>query len=650
MIIALALAATLANGPLTPEDYATMPSVSSPKLSPDGKRVAYVVTRADLEKSNYDADIYLVDADGRNPRRLTSSAQNDNRPRWSPDGKTLAFLSERDGGRSQIWSIDPAGGEAVRLTNEPTPVREFEWSPAGKAIAFTRIDAPSAEDEKRTRERDDARVIGANTRHSHLYLFENGKSRRLTSGSFSVMSAFSWSPDGKLIAFERASGLGLDDGYHADLYLTTTGEKPEMTPLVVQPGLDRGPRFSPDGKTVAFGSGGGVHDWLGEADLYTVPVSGGTPRLISRDYDRTFDSVEWSADGKSIWASGPWNATSQIYRLGADGSGFTNVSQFEGLVTDFDIAAGKGVFVKQSLTEAPEIFVTELAKYAPRQLTNETEPLFGPRKFAETRVIKWKHPQDGLEIEGFLTLPLDYKPGTKVPLITYVHGGPASRFDHGFLGYLGYLYAPQSLAASGFAIFRPNPRGTGGYGEAFRKANRNDWGGKDWEDINAGIDKLIADGIADPDRLGLMGWSYGGFMASWAIGNGNRFKAISIGAPVVDLPSMHGTSDIRDFLPHYFSEGRTPLERRVSLELLRSRSPLWNLKPTKIPILILHGESDDRVPLSQGTMLYRYLQELGADVTMVVYPRTPHVPREPKLRIDVARRNLDFFTRYIMVH
>ncbi|HEV7238237.1 MAG TPA: prolyl oligopeptidase family serine peptidase [Thermoanaerobaculia bacterium] len=233
-----------------------------------------------------------------------------------------------------------------------------------------------------------------------------------------------------------------------------------------------------------------------------------------------------------------------------------------------------------------------------------------------------------------------------MPLLTFVHGGPASRFDQGYLGYLGHVYAPQVLAANGYAVLRPNPRGTGGYGAAFRRANRNDWAGMDWIDINAGIDKVIADGIADPDRLGLMGWSYGGFMASWAIGHSDRFKAISVGAPVTDLLSFHGTTDIRDFITHYFDETASLDELRYAplpLDHLRAHSPLWHLKKTSAKVLIQHGEADDRVPLSQGTMLYRLLDELGVDVKMVVYPRTPHIPREPKLRMDVMRRNLEFF-------
>jgi dipeptidyl aminopeptidase/acylaminoacyl peptidase len=439
--------------------------------------------------------------------------------------------------------------------------------------------------------------------------------------------------------------------YHSDIYTIDASSAcdenscPRMAPLVVQPGIDVHPRYSPDGKLVAFLSSGGKFDWLAEHEIYVMDLADRKPRLVSRDYDRTPDEFDWSSDSKSIWFNGPWNTTSEIFRTGSDGSGFRNVSNAGAVIShaDFDARNNRVAFVSESLTSPPELFVSDLKSFAPRQLTNHNDAYRG-RELAETRLIRWKNPKDGLEIEGLLTLPIGTKSGTRVPLLTFVHGGPASRFDQGFIGYLGHVYAPQALAANGFAVLRPNPRGTGGYGSKFRAANREDWGGMDWIDINAGIDAVIAQGIADPERLGLMGWSYGGFMAAWAIGHSDRFRAISVGAPVVDLLSFHGTSDIREFVPSYFPCG---IETAACLDILREHSPLWHLKKTNAHILIQQGEADDRVPPSQGTMLYRTLEELGDHVTMVTYPRTPHVAREPKLRIDVAKRNVDFFTRWV---
>jgi dipeptidyl aminopeptidase/acylaminoacyl peptidase len=451
--------------------------------------------------------------------------------------------------------------------------------------------------------------------------------------------SFSWSPDGQRIAFDRGPGRGLDDQFRTDIHLleVKTGKS---TPLVVRTGLDRRPLFSPDGGSVAFTSTRGTHDWLREQTLQLVSIESGEIRDTGRSYGRIPNRMIWSPDSRTIWFEGPLDTTTQLFRVDAGGTNFTNVSNAAGLVRDpaIDFANRRVAFVYETLTAPPELFISPLGRFEPRRLTDHNASYRG-RQLGETRLIRWKNPKDGLEIEGLLTLPVGYLSGRKYPLLTFVHGGPASRFDQGFLGYLGYIYPTHVFAARGYAVLRPNPRGTGGYGERFRQANRRDWGGMDWLDINAGIDAVIGQEIADPARLGLMGWSYGGFIASWAVGQSDRFKAISIGAPVVDLLSFHGSSDIRDFIPGYF-EG-TPLER------LRERSPAWHLRKIAAPILIQHGAADERVPLSQGTLLYRLLQELGNDVTMVVYPRTPHTPQEPKLRIDAGRRNVEFFTRHV---
>jgi dipeptidyl aminopeptidase/acylaminoacyl peptidase len=610
MIATLLLAATL-----SVTDYATMPSVSAPQWSPDGKQIAYVVTLGDLQRNVYDSDVWLIDADGKNDRRITFANGTDTRPRWSPDGTRIAFLSDRSG-RNAIHVLDVRGGEARQLSSEPTSIRDFEWSPDGKEIAFVRIDEATAEGEPR--------VVGEHTRHAHLYLFDVaiGKSRKLTEGNRTVFD-YDWSPDGATLAISTADGIGLDALHSTDIYIINRADA-KIRPLVVRPGHDRNAKFSPDGKQIAFTSAGGTHHWLVEFELHAVDVAGGTPRKIATAYGRTPDTHDWTDDGRGLWIEGPRNAETRLFRT----NGEKLESMFEGEVTDADAHGAKIAYIAQTLTSPPELYVDG------KRLTNHNAA-FRDRGLGETRVVRWKNPKDGLEIEGLLTLPVGYKTG-RVPLLTFVHGGPASRFDMGYLGYLGHVYAPQALAAQGFAVLRPNPRGTGGYGLEFRTANKNDWAGMDWIDINAGIDKVVADGIADPDRLGLMGWSYGGFIAAWALGHNDRFKAVSIGAPVVDLLSFHGTTDIRRFIPSFFPE--------MSLDALRERSPLWHLKKTNAKVLIQHGETDDRVPPSQGMMLWRRLEDLGVDAKLVLYPRTGHVPREPKLRVDVARRNLEFFT------
>jgi dipeptidyl aminopeptidase/acylaminoacyl peptidase len=630
MFATFLLAATLSI-----EDYVKVVSISVPAFSPDGKRIVYVATHADLERSEYDADLWVIGADGSNDTQLTRNPANDNHPRWSPDGSQIAFLSERDGGRAAVYLMGANGGEPEKLTSEKSAINDFEWSPDGKTIAYiTRDPTPS--------EREDVHVVGGDERPSQLYLLDvaSRAAAPLTRGPSSYTN-ISWSPDGSSIALER-NPPGVPDIEKSDIVVVSRDG--DLRPLVERPGVDRTQRFSPDGRFVSFLSTGGRNDWLAEEQLYVVPSGGGTPRLVSGEYNRMPEGATWSSDSRSLWLNGPLNTTSQIFRVNADGSGFRQLSRVDGLITAtaIDARTATATFSMQSLTSPPELFISSLDGFAPRQLTHHNDALQN-RQLGETHVIRWKNPKDGLEIEGLLTLPVGYEAGKRYPLLTFVHGGPASRFDQGFVGYLGLLYPVQVFASRGFAVLRPNPRGTGGYGESFRAANRNDWGGMDWVDINAGIDKVIADGIADPDRLGLMGWSYGGFMAAWAEGHSDRLKAISIGAPVVDLLSFHGTTDIRAFVPNYFRGGTD-----LPLDLLRARSPLWNLRPTRAHVLIQHGEADERVPTSQGTMLYRRLQELGVDVTMVTYPRAPHVPREPKQQIDVMRRNVEFFTQYVL--
>jgi dipeptidyl aminopeptidase/acylaminoacyl peptidase len=393
-------------------------------------------------------------------------------------------------------------------------VREFEWSPDGKSIAFSRIDEATAEEKKRAEEKDDARVAGQGAKHVHLYVadVDSGTIRRLTNGAFTIW-AFSWSPDGTEIAFDRGPGTGLDDLYRTDIYSVNVASG-ALKPLVVRPGSDRNPVHSPDGRWIAFTTWNGAHDWLVEQEVHVVPAGGGESRNVSKTYDRTPEVVFWS--DAHLYIEGPYNTTTQLYRVNADGRGWTDVTNVPGMIGDAHVHRGRMAYTYQSPTEPPELFVE-------KTLLTHHNDAYRTRELGETRVIRWKNPKDGLEIEGLLTLPVGYK-SERVPLLTFVHGGPASRFDQGYLGYLGHVYAPQVLAANGFAVLRPNPRGTGGYGSAFRRANRNDWGGMDWIDINAGIDQLIAEGIADPDRLGLMGWSYGGFMAAWALGHSDRFK------------------------------------------------------------------------------------------------------------------------------
>jgi dipeptidyl aminopeptidase/acylaminoacyl peptidase len=296
-------------------------------------------------------------------------------------------------------------------------------------------------------------------------------------------------------------------------------------------------------------------------------------------------------------------------------------------------------YARESVTDAVEAYTLKLDSDEVVQVSDVHASVTTP-SLGRTVVLRWKS-KDGLEIEGLLTYPVDYVEGNKVPLALVIHGGPMGVFTETFIGARG-LYPLAAFSADGYAVLRPNPRGSSGYGKSFRVANFNDWGGGDFDDIMAGVDEVIEMGIVDPTRMAIMGWSYGGFMTSWAIGQTERFQAACVGAAVTNLWSFTGTSDILDFLPDYF--GGEPWE---SFEAYRKHSPMSYVQNVTTPTLVLHGEEDRRVPISQGYEFYNALSRRGVETRMVVYPRTPHGPREPKFMLDVAKRHLAWVTRHL---
>ena len=643
-----------AGTPLSVEDIAGLTTLSNVILSPDGKWVAWVATAVDWDKNLYNPDLWLAKASGDPaPRRITFSEEAESSPAFSPDGKSLFFLSGRSGS-SQIWRLSLAGGEAQQITEAPTAVSEFAVAPSGDSLLFIRGDEPPASWTERVKTGDDARVLGAWYPYGHLYRQQLGgehgfvkhqpqknEPEQLTHGTFHH-SAIAISRDGTQIALSRQPTPRVPDGFRTDVVLLSTGLEPRV--LVDWEGTDTAPLFSPDGTQLAFLSADRVLDWAGETHLSVLPLAGGSPKVVSRAHNRSVRFYEWSPDGKTLYFHGPKDLRAQLFALDVASGQVRDLSQSEGVISsgDFSPAHDLVAFAWESLDAPPEIYVSRLESFEPRRLSSHNRHL-EDRELGETRVLRWKNPKDGLEIEGLLTLPIGYEVGAgPVPLLTFAHGGPASFFDEGFLGYLYYVYPTHVFAERGYAVLRPNPRGSGSYGEPFKRANRSDWGGMDYQDIQTGIDLLIEQGIADPERLGLMGWSYGGFMTSWSITQTDRFKAASIGAPVTDLFSFQGSADIPDFIPSYF-EGLP----YTNQERYRAHNPMSHVQNVKTPSLIQHGEADLRVPLFQGQIYYQALLDLGVPSEMVVYPRTPHVPLEPRLRVDTMLRNLWWFDKWI---
>jgi len=636
-----------------PADLFALKTVSDAQIAPDGKSVAYVVGAWDFKENLLDTDVWLVDVATGASRRLTASPKRDERPRFSPDGKTIAFLSERRAGDEkdaketrQIWLIAPNGGEASRLTSHGSPVATFAWSSDGKRIAFTAAVPPTADEKKKREEKDDANVVDRDdVKPAALWIVDVAAKAvvRVSSGSAHVASA-DWSPDGTRLVGAVAPTPKVPDGFNTDLVVWEAKENGKASDLVKRPGPDSNPAFSPDGKWVAFFSGDGrVNDWPGHrTEICVVPASGGPVRNLTRAADLEADDFAWTPDSASIHFAAQQKMATQLFSVPAAGGAPKALTSGAHVLGSFSAAAdGKTLaFVLQSAAEPPEVNVLmpSDAKPAPRRLT-ATNPSVASALRPKVEVVSWKGP-DGLPIEGLLHLPPD-RSAVKLPFVLNIHGGPAGRFAFSHSAF-SRIYPIDAFVARGIAVLQVNPRGSSGYGEKFKKANVRDWGGKDYLDLMAGVDMLVAKGIVDPTRMGVMGWSYGGFMTSWILTHTDRFKFASPGAPVTDLWSFYYTADIPEFIESYFAS--LPWE---DFDVLKAHSPMWFVKNAKTPTLILHGEADARVPPAQGRELYLALKKQGVPVEMVTYAREPHGPAEPKHVRDIRARLLEWTDRYL---
>jgi dipeptidyl aminopeptidase/acylaminoacyl peptidase len=467
----------------------------------------------------------------------------------------------------------------------------------------------------------------------------NGKHphRVIATGPFSV-GAFDWSPDSHSIAFETRPGPGADFGRESDLSEVDV-ESGKLQPLATTESSEASPRYSPDGKYLAFVRSQGASGLAGNRIVLFSRV-GGKLRELPASLDESPNLLGWSGDGKRMYFAEAKGTKEVLYGMPVDGppaAVFTPKGTFGALRLN---ATGTHAGIAlQSVSEPVEAYEMDLATMKPVRVSAANSGLTLP-PLGDTSVIRWKG-KDGKPVEGLLTLPVGYEKGKKVPLILNIHGGPSGVFNEGFIGAAG-LYPIASFAAKGYAVLRPNPRGSVGYGHGFRTSNVNDWGGGDYQDLMTGVDHVISIGVADPDKLIVMGWSYGGFMTNWVIGHTTRFKAAAAGAGLSNLVSMWATNDIPSTLDDYFSG--TPMDQQ---ERYIKMSPLFYVKNVTTPTLFLHGEIDPRVPTTQGYEMYHAIKRLGVSTQMVVYPRTLHGPQEPKFVLDIMQRHLDWVATHI---
>jgi dipeptidyl aminopeptidase/acylaminoacyl peptidase len=651
-VIALALASAAvrtAERRWTADALMKVKRITSVVPSPDATRVAFVVSEAVMEgeKSEWLSHVHLAASDGSGAFQLTRGDTSATAPQWSPDGQSIAFLSSRGGDTANIFVIRAAGGEAEQITREKASISSFKWAPDGKSMAFIMPEAKSEEDLKAQKEKRDVRVIDENEKRAGLHSVSIAKEsdgrrpvKKLPAGDVHV-TAFDWAPDSSTIVYSHQRTPKVFD--QNDLsQLRLSGGAPRS--LAATPASELTPTYSPDGASIAYVLGDDPPTWAATGWVRVMPSAGGAPRVLARTFDEQPDIVGWSDDSRALYVSETHGTVGRLSLLPIDGSapsvlGTQDINVTAAAINRTRTAVG---FVHAWSDRAPEPYVSRLPAFAPRQVaTVQTIPSTTEAPVGSTEVIRWKAP-DGLDVEGLLTYPVGYETGRRSPLLVMVHGGPTGVFTRGFIGMPG-PYPVPAFAERGYAVLRVNPRGSSGYGRKFRYANYQDWGGGDYRDIMAGVDHVISLGIADPDRLGIMGWSYGGYMTSWAITQTKRFKAASVGAGVTNLMSFTGTADIPGFIPDYFGG-----EFWDVFDRWRSHSAMFNVKGVTTPTLIQHGEADVRVPISQGYELYNALVRQKVPVKIVVYPRQPHGFTEPKMTKDAMERNLEWFDRWIM--
>ena len=631
----------------TAEKQVSLKTLGSPQISPDGSKIVYTVNQAVMtaERSEFVTQIWMANVDGTDNRQITFGERSSGNPKWSPDGRMLAFTSNRKDNRNQIYVLRLAGGEAEQITDGKSAVSNFEWSPDGGSFAFTMTDPKSEDEEKNDKARNDVRWVEENVKLARLYLTplakgEGGKRevKKLTPMDRHVTS-FDWAPNGSRIAFAHVRGPLADYWPSSDISIVDL-DTMAVTPLAATETAEVDPRFSPDGRWVAARVSELPVRWARSDRIHIYPAGGGQPRVMPRSHDAQPNMIAWNPDTRGLIFTEAKGTGSALYGVNIEAAAITELDYIDGVVSaPFSGPNGTYTLVAQRSDAPPEVYFGRRGGPGMVQISNANAE-HAKIPTGRTEVIKWKS-KDGMEIEGLLHYPNGYRAGQRVPLILGVHGGPAGVFQQSYVGNRG-SYPLATFMAKGYAILRPNPRGSSGYGTDFRRANIRDWAGGDYEDLMTGVDHVIAMGVADPERLGVMGWSYGGYMTSMIITKTNRFKAASAGAPVTNMMSFNGTADIPSFLPDYFEA-----EFWDDPEIYSKHSAMFNIKNARTPTLIQHGENDLRVPIAQGYELYNALRRQNVPTRMIVLPRQPHGIQEPRLQIATMQSNLDWFDKYL---
>jgi dipeptidyl aminopeptidase/acylaminoacyl peptidase len=636
---------------LTPEDVLSFRSVEDAQMSPDGKQVTFVVgdsfkTDSKWPKSN----IWVVDVAGDEPRQLTSGPRTDSLPRWSPDGKWLAFLSDRlKDGERQVFLLRSEGGEALPLTDIrgaiPTPrgLNALQWSPDGRSIAFLQEDPETDVERLRREARDDAIEFEKNPKYVRVWAVEV-KTRELRCISPEALQIweFAWSPDSQELA-----AVVSDDPYEWAWYTnrlvrfpcggpaTTTWQSKRQAAL---------PVWSPDGRQIAFVASNWSDRGCVAGNVWVVPSQGGEARDISAGLSASLGWMEWTT-GDELLAIGHDRGGVGLHRLSVTGEQHERIWWKQAAVAEahwprFSRSdTGTLAVVLEDAGHPREVWVSASPYGADawRQLTY-LHPQAATTEIGATEVCHWKG-AEGWEMQGLVIKPVGYAAGRKYPLVMWVHGGPTGVSAARYYAAFGWC---QLLAAAGYAVFLPNYRGSVGWGLEFAESDIGDMGGRDFEDMLLGIDSLISTGLADLDRLAIAGWSYGGFTAAWAVSQTNRFRAAVMGAGIAHWPSFHGKSALSDWDAIHYDD--SPYGGRG---LFQKFSPLSYYEKLQTPTLILHGAEDQDVPVEQSYLFHRALKDKRVPTELVVYPREDHAVKERAHLVDMAKRVLAWMERFL---